>query len=142
MVTVVLISCVSQKAKVKSLARDMYISTLFKKSLKYTETVLKPDKTFILSAEYHLLDLEKEISPYNKTLNSMNQKERHTWATNVLRQLNEKCDTANDKFIFLAGKNYYECLIPHLKHYEIKMEGLQIGKRLQWLTDQLLKGGN
>jgi hypothetical protein len=137
MVMVALISCVSQKVEVKSLARDMYISALFKKSLKYVETILKPNKCFILSAKYGLLPLDKEIEPYNCTLLKMTRQEKSTWADKVWVQLQGECDTAKDKFIFLAGTTYYEELIPRLKYYEVLMEGLTIGRRLQWLNAHL-----
>jgi hypothetical protein len=32
---------------------------------------------------------------------------------------------------------YRENVVPHLKHYEIPMEGLGLGKQLQWLERQL-----
>ena len=57
MVKTVLISCVSKKLDHSAKARDMYISPLFKLSLKYAQK-LNPDKIFILSAKYHLLPIE------------------------------------------------------------------------------------
>jgi cytoplasmic iron level regulating protein YaaA (DUF328/UPF0246 family) len=139
MANIVLISCASQKCKYMTKAEKMYTSTLFTKSLKYAKDILKPDKIFILSAKYGLLPLDKEIDPYNLTLNDMSSQEREKWADTVLRQLKLVCDIANNKFIFLAGKKYYEKLITFLpnQNWEIKMDGLPIGKRLQWLGDQL-----
>ncbi len=65
---IVLISCVSQKLPQRAKVKDLYISTLFKFNLKYAEK-LKPDDIFVLSAKHGLLPLEKEIEPYNETLN-------------------------------------------------------------------------
>jgi len=39
MSTIALISCVSQKVDYKTEARNMYISTLFTKGMKYIETI-------------------------------------------------------------------------------------------------------
>ena len=144
MKTVVFISCVSQKRDYRTRAENMYTSTLFTKSLQYAKEILRPDKIFILSAKYGLLPLDKEIDPYNLTLNDMSSREREKWAATVLQQLKPVCDITNTKFIFLAGKNYYENLIAFLpsQNCEIKMDGLPIGKRLQWLGDQLAQGGN
>ena len=137
MAIIALISCVSKKCQYKTKAQNMYISPLFLKSLKYVNHILKPTKTFILSAKYGLLETDKEIEPYNETLNDKNQNEKLAWANNVMNQLRKECDIKNDKFIFLAGKAYYEKLIFHLPNNEILMQNLPIGKRLQWLKEKL-----
>ncbi len=136
MKTIVLISCVSKKRENKSQAKDLYCSPLFKKNLHYAES-LKPDSIYILSALYGLVDLKKEIEPYDKTLNDMSKKENLLWADEVLQQLKKVADLQNDKFVFLAGNNYRKNLLPHIAHYSIPMEGLQIGKQLEWLTERL-----
>ena len=133
---IVLISCVSQKLDKKSKAKDLYVSTLFKKNMAYAK-MLDPDKIYILSAKYGLLALDDEIEPYNVTLNTMKVAEKKAWAQKVLSQL-EKVESIEDtKFIFLAGNNYREYLIPHLPHIEVPMVGLPIGKQLQFLTERL-----
>jgi cytoplasmic iron level regulating protein YaaA (DUF328/UPF0246 family) len=115
---IVLISCVSKKLSCKAKAEDLYTSPLFKYSLEYAKS-LRPDSIFILSAEYGLLPLDKEIEPYNKSLNKMPEKEIKKWADNVTRQLEEQVDLQNDEIIFLAGKKYRNYLIPHIKNYKI-----------------------
>ena len=136
MAKVVLISCVSKKLNYKSKAQDLYVSSLFKKNLQYAKS-LNPDKIFILSAKYGLLRLNEEIEPYNKTLNKMRSKEIKEWANSVLNQLKKSTDLENDEFIFLAGNNYRKFLLPYLKHYKIPMQGLSIGKQLQWLSKRI-----
>jgi hypothetical protein len=133
---VVLISCVSKKLEHRAKAKDIYISQLFTKSLDFAKKT-NPKKIFILSAEHHLLDLNTEIEPYNKTLIDMKDSEIRRWANTVLEQLKKECDILNDKFVILAGEKYYRHLIPSLAHYELPMEGLQIGKRLSWLNEAL-----
>lgn len=133
MAKVVLISCVSKKFHYKSKAQDLYVSPLFKKNLQYTKS-LNSNKIFILSAKYGLLRLNEEIEPYNKTLNKMRFNEIKEWANSVLNQLKKFTDIENDEFIFLAGNNYRKFLLPYIKHYNIPMIGLSIGKQLQWLT--------
>ena len=135
--TIALISCVSQKATHKTEARNLYISSLFTKSLKYIETILKPDKTYILSAKYGLLKIDEVIEPYNETLNKKNREEQQEWAKKVLLQINKECNVKNDTFIFLAGKKYYQDLIHSLPNNKIIMENMPIGKRLQWLKKKL-----
>jgi len=133
MAKVVLISCVSKKLHHKSKVRDLYVSPLFKKNLRYAKS-LNAEDIFVLSAEYGLLRLDEEIEPYDKTLNKMRSAEIKEWASSVLNQLENLVDLENDEFIFLAGNNYRKFLLPHIKHYEIPMEGLGIGKQFQWLS--------
>jgi len=133
---IVLISCVSQKLSHKSKAKDMYISSLFKYNLKYAKS-LNPDKIYILSAKYGLLDLNKEIEPYNLTLNTMKSGEIKDWAIKVLNQLNKVTDLQNDEFIFLAGEKYRKYLIPHISKYKIPLEGLKIGEQLKYLKEKV-----
>ena len=103
------ISCVSSKQKTICKAKDMYISTLFKNAWKYANDVIKADKIYILSAEHHLLDPNKEIKPYNNTLNNKPVLERKKWAEIVRKQIiNENIDLNNDQIYVLAGKKYHE----------------------------------
>jgi len=130
---IVLISCVSKKLENKSKAKDLYLSSLFTKSLKYA-TSIKPDNIFILSAKYGLVGLNQEIEPYDITLNKMYPNEIKDWAKIVLNQLNKSTDLKIDEFIFLAGNNYRKHLLPEITNYKIPMEGLRIGEQLRWLT--------
>jgi hypothetical protein len=130
---IILISCVSQKLPYQSKAKDLYVSSLFKKCLAYAY-ILKPDAIYILSAKYGLLDLETVIDPYNQTLNSMSAAENRSWARNVIQQLSKVADLKQDHFVFLAGNNYRKNLLPLISSYEIPMEGLGIGRQLQFLS--------
>jgi hypothetical protein len=132
---IILISCSSKKLSHKAKAKEMYISPLFKLNMKYTLS-LKPDKIFILSAKYGLLDLEQEIEPYNLTLNNLKEDEIKLWANKVLDNLNQQADLNNDEFIFLAGEKYRKYLILKLKNYKIPLKGLGIGKQLKFLKEK------
>ncbi|MBU3918914.1 hypothetical protein KKC63_03370 [Patescibacteria group bacterium] len=135
---IILISCVSKKLNYPSKAKDLYQSPLFKYNLKYAIS-LNPDRIFILSAQYGLLDLEKEVDPYDKTLNKMKKKERIEWSKLLLNQLKKKTDLSKDKFTFLAGNRYREFLIEEIKNYQVPMEKLPIGRQLHWLKDKVRK---
>jgi len=129
---IVLISCVSKKLSHRAKTKEIYISTLFKLNLNYAQS-LHPDKIYVLSAKHGLLDLDTEIDPYNQTLNSMSENENKAWAESVLKQLGEQVDLKNDHFVFLAGQKYRKNLVPVIKSYEIPLEGLTIGRQLQFL---------
>jgi len=133
---VVLISCVSQKRKSRSKVEELYTSKLFSLNLKYAKK-LKPHDIFVLSAKHGLLPLHRIIAPYNVTLNTMPVEERKMWAKKVRQQLKSHCDEQHDHFIFLAGERYREYLLPYMKSYEIPLEGLSIGKQLQYLNKRL-----
>jgi len=132
---ILLISCVSKKRTLKSKARDLYISPLFKKSLQYA-LKLNPDQIFILSAKYGLVSLDEEIEPYDLTLNTMQAAEIKVWAESVIRQLSNQTNLQEDQFVFLAGEKYRRYLVQHLAHVEIPFEGLTIGRQLQRLSEQ------
>lgn len=84
---------------------------MFRKAYEYAES-LNPDKIFILSAKYHLLDPETIVEDYNKTLNTFSAAERKEWANVVLEQMADaKIDLKNDELIFLAGKKYWMDII-------------------------------
>jgi len=129
---IVLISCASKKKAVKSRARELYDSPLFKFSLQYAQK-LDPDAIFILSAKYGLVALDEKIEPYDITLNDMRAAERKEWASKVISQLQTHADLSGDQFVILAGKHYRQYLLPRLMSYEIPLKGLPIGKQLQYL---------
>jgi cytoplasmic iron level regulating protein YaaA (DUF328/UPF0246 family) len=133
---IVLISCVSKKRNITTNAKDLYISPLFIKNLQYAK-LLNPNKIYILSAKFGLLNLIDKIKPYNLTLNNMKCSEIKAWAKSVLYELKKVSDIHNDKFIFLAGEKYRKYLIPHLDNYYIPMKGLSIGKQLKWLNERI-----
>lgn len=132
----VLISCSSKKSSVKSSVRNIYTSSLFKKSLAYAE-LLDPDNIFVLSAKYGLIGLDEEIEPYNQTLNSMTKSERKDWADQVISRLEEKVDLQKEQIIFFAGKKYREFLIPKIRNYQVPLGGLGIGEQLASLKSIL-----
>ena len=132
---IVLISCVSKKLPYKAKAKDLYISTLFKLNYQYAK-FLNPNKIFILSAKYGLLNPELEIESYNETLNTKSSQEIKNWAQEVLIDLKKQTDLEKDEFIFLAGIKYRKFLISHIKNYKVPMDGLTIGRQLAFLKKQ------
>lgn len=137
MATVVLISCVSKKLNKPAPAHELYISDLFKKNLAYARK-LKPKAIYILSAKYGLVPLEKRIAPYNKTLNTMKDKQVRAWAELVLKDLRGKVGK-KDQVIFLAGERYRKYLAPEFSKVSVPMRGLGIGKQLAFLKHALKK---
>ncbi|MBM3234223.1 hypothetical protein FJZ19_03960 [Candidatus Pacearchaeota archaeon] len=132
---IVLIACSSKKLGEKAKAGNIYSSNLFRLNLKYAKS-LNADRIFVISAKHGLLELEKEIEPYNETLNRMKIEERKAWSEKVLEKLKNVSDLEKDEIIFLAGKKYREFLIPEIKNFKVPLEGLGIGKQLKFLKEK------
>src|SRR3989344_2316003 len=132
---IVLISCASKKLNKRAKARNIYNSQLFRYNLAYAES-LTPDKIFILSAKHGLLDLDKEIDPYEKTLNKMPKKGIEKWANEVVEKLREVSDLDKDELIFLAGERYRKFIAPKINNYKIPLKGLGIGKQLKFFKEE------
>ncbi|MBN2133341.1 MAG: hypothetical protein JW741_27835 [Sedimentisphaerales bacterium] len=137
MARICLVSCVSQKAREPSKAKDLYVSPLFRKAKEYAEG--RFDRWYILSAEYGLVSPDSTIAPYERTLNGMPRSDRLAWAQGVYSDL-VRCTDPNDEITFLAGVKYREHLAAFLAKrgnpIRVPMEGMGIGKQLHWLTVQ------
>jgi cytoplasmic iron level regulating protein YaaA (DUF328/UPF0246 family) len=98
--------------------------------------LLAPDKIYILSAKYGLLDMEDVIEPYNETLNAMKVADIQIWSAKVLEQMKGEI-APDDEVVFLAGERYRRYLAPHFKHHAVPLRGLGIGRQLQFLKRKL-----
>jgi len=136
--TVFLVSCVSKKKPAQLPAKDLYDSPWFKKARAYVESTGSP--WFILSAEYGLLEPDRIVAPYEKTLNQMSVGDRRRWSEDVLADL-RRILALDDRVVFLAGMKYREFLEPVVvtlcRDVAVPMEGLRIGEQLQWLDRQV-----
>ncbi len=133
-----LVSCVWTKQSHQALARDLYISVWFAKVRKLVEAQGWP--WFILSAKHGLVHPDKEIAPYEKTLNTMRVAERRAWASDVMQALACHLGGVQTVVVF-AGQRYREFLVPEMRkrgvRVEVPMEGLKIGEQLAWLNDRI-----
>lgn len=144
MAKIVLISCVKKKligAK-NVTAKDLYISPLFKKAWAYANQ-LDADKIFILSAKHGLLNPETKIDDYDISLVKAKVSERKDWTVKVIDQMKQEgIRIKDDKFVILAGKNYYEFLQKELNPdnctFPYANKG-RIGHILRFLTQELSK---
>ncbi|MEW6133592.1 MAG: DUF6884 domain-containing protein [Pseudomonadota bacterium] len=130
---VFLVSCVATKSAYPTIARDLYISTWFKKARRHVEEAGLD--WFILSAKYGLIHPGKQIEPYELTLNTMPIRERKAWANRVFQQIKEEIPDRK-KFVFLAGSKYREFLLPLLEadgaQVRVPMIGLTQGRQMEW----------
>jgi hypothetical protein len=129
-----LVSCVGKKRLTPCAARDLYTSEWFVKARAYVEVT--GCRWFILSSKYGLVAPTETVEPYELTLNEMSRSARQQWAQHVVAQMDATLPAAN-KIIVFAGLRYREFLMDYLQRraprVEIPMQGLSIGKQLQFL---------
>lgn len=128
--TVVLVGCGKSKRDGTHEARNLYDSTYFELKRDYAEAV--GDEWFVLSAEHGLVRPTEEIEDYET---GIGERDPDEWADDVLGEL----DAEGATVVVLAGSDYYEPLEHGLEAEVGKVEaptmGLQIGKRMSWLSD-------
>lgn len=132
--SIALVSCVATKRSDKCAARDLYVSSWFKKVRQHVEAA--GIEWYILSAKYGLLHPNQLIEPYELTLNNMSVRDRHNWAHRVQGQFHEQLP-GRDRFVLFAGFRYREFLQPLLEaegaEVKVPMAGLTQGWQLNWL---------
>ena len=137
--SVYLVACGKTKRGSRSLAKDLYTSTLFKFARSLAER--EGDRWFILSARHGLVDPEGELDPYNQSLVTAGRAERRAWAVRVYLQALRVGAQQWGGVTFLAGSAYQEPLGALLAQLglvvEDPMKGLGVGKRLQWMKRRL-----
>ena len=131
MCKVAFIPCSKTKAKAPCAASKLYQGAFFRKALRYC--LQEYDEVWILSAEYGLVGLGDHLEPYEKTLIGAGKKVLKEWAGMVLGQM-EKEGLIGKEWIFFTPEAY-------CKHFEGErpLDGLSIGKRLQWINKKLQK---
>lgn len=130
-----LISCVKRKQQGVYAAKDLYISSLFKKMFAYAKKN-NADEIYVLSAKHGLINQETQIENYEETLNTKSIQEKKIWAENVFNNIKNWDKTSH--IYILGGKNYYyfleKLLIQNGFKVTIPLKGLSIGKMLSFLN--------
>ena len=133
---VFLLSCGRKKKDRRAQAGEMYTSPRFSKARELIAATECP--WFILSAKHGLLSPDEMIEPYDMSLNNMPREECQLWAEKVKQQMDTHLPDA-DKVVILAGKRYFEYLLPYLEKrfaaVDIPMKGLGQGEQLRWLNN-------
>ncbi|MGN8895591.1 DUF6884 domain-containing protein [Flavonifractor sp. HCP28S3_F3] len=133
---IALISCSKLKTDRPCPARELYApSRLF--SLSYQYARRNADKVYILSAKYGLVEESDVIAPYDLTLADLPEHRQRDWVNYVLTQMGERFDLERDTFLILAGRRYYQHLLPRLPHAILPLGNLPIGERIAFLQQQL-----
>jgi len=135
---IVLVACAAGKAAKATAAKDLYQSQLFGLTRQFAEQ--NGEAWYILSAKHGLVHPEATIHPYDQTLNDMTSPLRFAWALSVAEQI-DALQLQGADITILAGRNYRDFLMPMLEarghRVRVPMEGLGIGKQLQYMTREL-----
>jgi len=108
--TYYLVGCGSDKADGPRPAGQLYTSKYFER--KWAIAGIEGDKRWVLSAEHHVLPPDKEISPYDTSMDELDEEETAAWAEEVTDQLAlaEWTDDPEATLVVLAGQDYVEPL--------------------------------
>ncbi len=132
---IILISCVKTKRDKAALAKDLYISDLFRKERAFAEGSGAP--WYILSAEYGLVSPEQLLEPYERYLPRESLNYRQEWGSRVVRQLGAIENSIKGKVIEIhAGESYLGAVTGGLESRGAVVVaawgGKTFGQILQW----------
>jgi hypothetical protein len=130
-----LISCSKSKGGHRDLARNMYVSPLYRKSVMVAEGW--GISFSILSAKHGLLNPDDMIEPYDLTLKGASKQFKSDWAKKVDEQIRTSIERQKH-LIVLAGDDYYTPLVEAGKdsplNFLAPMRGISLGNRLVFLN--------
>lgn len=130
-----LVTCVKEKLDRPAAARDLYVSTLFRKERAYAEASRRP--WFILSAEHGLVAPDQWLAPYERYLPDTPASYRTAWGAWVVERLALLAGPLDGKTVEVhASASYVDAIRAPLvaKRAEVvePLHGLAMGQRLAW----------
>lgn len=134
-VRVGLISCGRAKRAHAAPARDLYVSSLFKLSLRAAKAWA--DEVFIVSALHGLVSLDRVLEPYEVALHSLRHRERGAWGARVASALQTHLHGLPVELRLYAGAEYARWIRVHLPRtwtVHEPLRGLPLGQRLRHLS--------
>lgn len=102
-----LVGCVKSKRSSPAAAQDLYTSTLFRGRRAFVERSCRA--WYVLSAEHGLVEPDRVLAPYDKTLSGAARDEKRRWSERVLVQIDDLgLDLGSTTFEVHAGAEYRE----------------------------------
>ena len=134
---IVLLGCVKLKQPVPALARDLYVSPLWRKRRTYAEASGLP--WLILSAKHGVLDPDELVSPYDLALTQLRRAEQRAWGQAVASELEQRLKPLRDvAFEVHASRPYCAAIEKPLSAAGAvllaPLAGLTLGRQLSWYT--------
>ena len=131
-----LVACSKTKADQPTIARELYVSPLFRAARTHAEQSY--DAWLILSAKHGAVRPTTVLAPYDFTLAWLAPAQRHAWAAHVVGQLIAIFgDLHRCAFGIHAGLAYRGPLCPYLPSWSAPLQGLGIGQQLAWYRRHL-----
>ncbi len=142
---IALVASGKTQAALPAPAQDLYVGDLFRAARDYARA--HAEQWFILSAQQGLLDPRRVVAPYRVLHRPWPRDARLVWARRVVEALPYAIapiappdSLATLEWVILAGRTYYEYLLPHLGgHIELPLAHLRIGQQVAWLRAQSLE---
>ncbi len=130
---VVIIPCGGKKRTFACQARLLYVGAYHVSCQRYALTLTSPEKVFILSALYGLLDLWRVIAPYDLRMGS-----KGAITSNKVREQANLLGILDQEVIALGGRDYTKVCAQVWSNCSLPLEGRGgIGKQLKWLKEQV-----
>jgi hypothetical protein len=126
-----LVACSKSKASGPRRACELYASPLFRKAADYCRR--RYDAWFVLSALHGLLEPDRVIEPYERTLVGLTKAQKREWAAGVAAQI-EGRGLRGARFYLHAGRAYAAAL-SGLLDCQTPLAGLGIGQQLAWYPE-------
>jgi len=125
-----LIACSRTKADRPSLARELYVSPLFRAAREYAEN--RYGQWLILSARYGLVEPDQVLAPYDLSLRQLTARQREAWGDRIAVELTDRFP-AGTVLWFHAGALYRDAIAPVVAHQvRFPLASLGIGQQLAW----------
>ena len=142
---IALVGCGKSKLTVPAPAKDMYTGSLFRAARGWAER--KADQWAILSAQYGLIEPDREIKPYSYRLA---KKDAQQWGVCIVNNLRYRFGKGPFHLVLLAGVDYADPVAEEITK-RMEFDGfantcviskplayLQLGERLAWFKKERL----
>jgi hypothetical protein len=132
-----LVACSKTKLDRRAPARDLYASPMFRLSLAYAEA--RCERVYVASAAHDLLELDRELAPYDRTMADLSPVQRQLFGAAIVRGLVDRHGWDFDLLV-LAGAAYVDPIARALARLGAglrliePLRGMQIGERLSFLS--------
>lgn len=110
---IIIIQCSNSKKSQQTKASELYTSERFNLSKKIAEKYAKT--WFILSAKHGLIEPDKLVTPYDRTITDFSVDEKKEFISNVINQIT-KLELTNKRLIFLTDPDYTDEIVNFLKN--------------------------
>lgn len=119
--TYYLVGCGSDKANKPRPAGKLYTSKYFERKWKIAG--IEGDKRWVLSAEHHVIPPDKEIAPYDTSMDELDEEETAAWAEEVTDRLALApwIEDPEATLVILAGQDYVEPIREWLEEKPVEL---------------------